>query len=96
MISNYLCGRIIAGAIVALFFCLGLYLGVGSFLEYQKVKRISELARVAEPIHLQVDFSTEGEHSGTFEQSCSFACTEMLRIETDAPFPSAEQALAAM
>ena len=96
MISNYLCGRIIAGAIVALFFCLGLYLGVGSFLEYQKVKRISELARVAEPIHLQVDFSTEGEHSGTFDQSCGFACTEMLRIETDAPFPSAEQALAAM
>ena len=96
MKSGHSWSRIIAGAIAALCFCLGLYLGVSSFPEYQKMRRISESARVAEPIRLQVDFSRPGEYSGKFEQTCSFSCTETLRIETDAPFPLPEQALNAM
>lgn len=88
--------RIIFGTIAAIFLCAALCLAVFASLGYRKTKPISDAASVAEPIRLQVDFSKPGEYTGTFHQTCGFACTEMLRIETDTAFASVEQARGAM
>ncbi len=96
MRSKYPWIRIIFGVIDAVFFCAALYLAIHSFVIYREATRISESARIAEPIRLDVDFSKPGEYSGSFHHTCGFACARMLRIETDTAFASVEKARGAM
>jgi len=96
MRSKYPWVRIVFGVIGAVFFCVAVYLAIHFFVIYREAKRISESARIAEPIRLQVDFSKPGEYTGTFHHTCSWACGRRLRIETDTAFASVEKARGAM
>ena len=85
-------GRIIASTIALAILALGVCLLSAS----RQMRRRVDAARVAEPIRMQVDLSKPGEFVGEFVHTFVNAHYEKVRIETDPPFATPEQAQASI
>ena len=85
-------GRIVAGVVGA----VALVLGSHFLARYVGFSQAMTGVEVAEPMRLRVDLSRPGEYVGELDQTASFTCKQVLRVETAKPFASSEDARAAL